>query len=128
MKDAYLVCIITHGDLACALKAAAEKLAIPTTELFCFSNQEKTLEKIEAEITALVQRRRPQKILILVDLVGGSCWFSANRLKRNYSDIALIGGVNIPMLVSFFTNARRLDWPGLLEKITTDAKKGIVRA
>ena len=126
MSKNYLSFIITHGSLACCIRDVAEKLIVPATELLCYSNTEWTLEKIESDIQSLIEERKPDKILIFTDLVGGSCWVSANRVKKTDQNIAVIGGVNVPMLVSYFINYERLDWTELLEKISADAIKGVV--
>lgn len=84
------------------------------------------LEEIEEAITRQIETEKPEKVAIFVDLVGGSCWISANRIKHGNKDIAVIGGVNVPMLVSYFINYERLQWQDLLNKITEDARKGIL--
>ena len=122
----YLTCIITHGNLACSIRKAAEHLTAPAEEVFCFSNQETVLEEIEASIAALASEKKPDRIVLFVDMFGGSCWIAANRIKHNLKKTTIVSGVNIPMLVSYFINYQRLDGEALLEKIVSDAKKGIV--
>ncbi len=122
----YLSCIITHGSLACSLKEVSENLGVPSKELMCFSNQETDLESIEASIQKLITQNKPQNIILFVDLMGGSCWVSANRIKHNQANVTIISGVNVPMLVSFFVNVKRLPWSELMAKIELDAKRGVV--
>lgn len=126
MTPNYLTCIITHGTLACSIRKAAEHLTPAPGEVFCFSNQETVLEEIEASIEAMAAAKKPHKIVLFTDMFGGSCWIAANRIKHRYENTAVISGVNIPMLVSYYINYQRLDWDALLEKIIADAKKGIV--
>jgi mannose/fructose-specific phosphotransferase system component IIA len=127
MNEQTLGCLITHGTLACSLKQVCDKLIKPAADIHCFSNQEVTLEEIEAHIKALIEEAKPQQVIIFVDLVGGSCWFSANRLKQEFPHLVIVGGVNVPMLVSFHMNLQRLEWEALIEKILNDAQKGVVR-
>jgi len=122
----YLSFVITHGSLACCIRDVAEKLIVPATELLCYSNTECTLEKIESDIQSQIEENKPDRVLIFTDLVGGSCWISANRIKKSDENIAIIGGVNVPMLVSYFVNYERLEWTALIEKISADAIKGVV--
>ena len=122
----YLSCIITHGSLASSLKAVAGKLVSIPTELFCYSNQESSLDVIEESIHTLIAEKKPDKILLFVDLMGGSCWISANRIKRQDENITVISGVSVPMLISYFINYERLQWNELIEKIKADALKGVV--
>ena len=127
MKTDFLTCLFTHGNLAGALKSVTENLGISAGNLYSFSNQERAVQKIEADIRALIKDKSPEKILIFVDLAGGSCWLSAARLKNETNNIDIIGGVNVPMLVSYFMNSQRMDWQPLLEKVIADGKKGIAR-
>ena len=122
----YLNCLITHGDMAKSMKLVVEKLVGQESNLYCFSNQTSGFEEIEAKISELAAEQYPTKIIIFVDLMGGSCWVASNRLKHKFSNLTIAAGVNIPMLVSYFINIERLEWPELMEKISADAKKGVV--
>ncbi len=126
MTANYLTCIITHGNLACSIRKAAEHLTTPPSDIYCYSNQETVLEEIESSVSALAEKQNPERIILFVDMFGGSCWLVANRIKHKYKNTAIVSGVNIPMLVSYFINNKRLDGEALLEKIVLDAKKGIV--
>ncbi|NOX87399.1 MAG: hypothetical protein GXO77_00095 [Calditrichaeota bacterium] len=126
MKCKFLTFLITHGNLASSLANVSEKLIMPTTKLYCYSNQRWSSEEIEKDIIQKIKEEQAEKVIIFVDLVGGSCWIIGNRIKHINPESAVIGGVNVPMLVSFFVNCNRLDWNELLEKIITDAQKGIV--
>ena len=46
--------------------------------------------------------------------------------KKTSTDIAVIGGVNVPMLVSYQIHFNQLGWNDLLKKIVDDASKGII--
>lgn len=126
MTAKYLTCIITHGTLACSIRKAAEHLTTPPSEVYCYSNQESVLEEIEASIIEITEEKKPDHLMIFVDIFGGSCWIAANRIKHKAENTSIISGVNIPMLVSYFLNYQRLDRDTLIEKIVSDAKKGIV--
>lgn len=122
-----LAIVITHGDLACSLAKVSEKLVASQTNLHCFSTQILSSDKIIREINIEIQKINPDKILIFVDLMGSNCWIIGNKLKHEHVEkTTVVSGVNVPMLVSYLINYSRLKWQALLEKIITDAKKGIV--
>lgn len=127
MSKNYYTAIITHGDLAKSMEQITKHLIVSATEVFYYSNKELTLEDIEKEIEIDRERIQPEKSVFFVDFVGGSCWILANRIKKNSSDIAILGGVNMPMLVSYHLNYNRLEWNTLLDKIVSDGNKGIVK-
>lgn len=126
MKQNYYTAIITHGNLAGCLKRVTEKLIVPSTEVAYYSNKDLSLDEIEKEIQNVRAESKPEKSVFFVDLVGGSCWLLANRIKRNATDMVVIGGVNVPMLISYHMNIDTLNWNQLIEKIVEDGKKGIL--
>jgi len=118
--------IITHGELAGTLAKVVEKLVTPSADFYCYSNMDLTSEELAKAIQTKIDEVKPQRIIIFVDLMGGSCWTIGNRLKQTIPEITVISGVNIPMLVSYHINYNRLDDDSLLQKIIQDAQKGIM--
>jgi len=125
MNSNVFAAIITHGELACALANVAENLMTSEITLHCYSTKILSSEEIINQLEKNTQQK-PEKVLLFVDLVGGGCWIIANKIKKNNEHINVLAGVNVPMIVSFLINFKRLEWPSLLEKITADAQKGII--
>lgn len=126
MTERHYLAIITHGKLSCELKSVIEKLVQPMNHVYCYSNQTESLEYLEEEILAGIEKTAADRVLLISDLVGGSCWLLANRIKKIRPDAVIIGGVNIPLLVSYHINHEHLQWNALIEKIVEDGKKGIL--
>ena len=124
--DSILNIIITHGRLAHALQKVISNLISPAPVFHCFSNQESSFETIESEILGLIESEQPSHAIIFVDLMGGSCWLSANRIRQQANMVSFATGVNVPMLVSYCMNYQRLPWDELMMKIEEDAKKGVL--
>lgn len=124
MKN-YLAIIITHGKLALEMNNVSQNFLPLSIPVFTYSNQEKSIETIIGDVNKEIEKINPDKIIIFVDLLGGSCWHAAMGVKKNQLNCAIITGVNIPILVSFTTNFEKLDWPQLLEKLDEDGKKAI---
>jgi len=122
-----LAIVVTHGDLACSLAKVSEKLVGAQEQLYCYSTQVLSSEEIIREINDEIRTRNPEKILVFVDLMGSNCWIIGNKLKHEHADkTTVISGVNVPMLISYLINHSRLEWQALLDKIVTDAQKGMV--
>ncbi len=126
MSETIFTAIVTHGELACALSNVAQNLTGADLPLHCYSTKILTSEEIIERLEKEIQNVQPTKVLLFVDLIGGGCWIIANKIKKNNENIKVIAGVNVPMIISFLINYRRLSWSELLEKITADAQKGIV--
>ena len=124
MKN-YLSVIITHANLAAELKEASQKLLPSDIPILTYSNQKQDIDDIVSDVIGKIKEFNPEKMVIFVDLVGGSCWRAAMCIKKGRQNVAVLAGINIPGLVSFATNVDRLDWPELLEKIEQDAIKAI---
>ena len=65
-----------------------------------------------------------QGVLVLIDAFGGTSYNTAVPLMDEHN-IALVTGVNLPMLLSAVTNRKRLSLANLSKKIAEDAKKTI---
>ncbi len=126
MNSNVFAAIITHGELACALANVAENLMASEITLHCYSTKILSSEEIINQLEEKITQQKPEKVLLFVDLVGGGCWIIANKIKKSNEHINILAGVNVPMIVSFLINFKRLEWPALLEKITADAQKGII--
>lgn len=124
MKN-YVCVILTHGDLAFQLSEVAQKFLPLDIPVYLYSNKKDSIEKIVQDVTVKLKKARPEHVIIFVDLVGGSCWHAAAGIKKAYENVALLGGVNLPALVSLATNIDRLEWSQLLVKIEEDAVKAI---
>ena len=124
MKN-YICLIITHGNLAFELNEVAQKLLALNIPVHLYTNKKDSIEKIVQDAAEQIEQSHPDKVIVFVDLVGGSCWHAAVSLKRNYDNIAILGGVNLPAMVSLATNIERLKWPQLITKLEEDAVKAI---
>jgi len=124
MKN-YVCIILTHGDLAFQLYEVTQKFLALDIPVYLYSNKKDSIETIVQDAAAKLKETRPEHVIIFVDLVGGSCWRAAAGIKKEYENVALLGGVNLPALVSLATNINRLEWPQLLVKIEEDAVKAI---
>jgi len=124
MKN-YICLVITHGNLAFELNEVAQKFLPIDIPVYLFSNKKDSIEKIIQDAEKKIKESGPDKIIVFVDLVGGSCWRAAVGLKRDHDNIAIVGGVNLPAFVSLATNINRLEWTDLVTKLEQDAVKAI---
>lgn len=62
--------------------------------------------------------------IVFTDMPSGSCAFAARRLAGNRADVALICGVNLPMLLDFVFH-RDLPLPELVERLVSKGRSSI---
>ncbi|MCC6476260.1 PTS mannose transporter subunit IIAB, partial [bacterium] len=64
--------------------------------------------------------------IVFVDLCGGSTFMACATLPGERNNCALVAGVNLPMLLSFFTKRDKLSLSELAETVQKDGIRGIL--
>ena len=123
--NSFAAFILAHEDFAFALKNTVEKITGPQQNIFPYSNKTESLPIIAEKINNQISVLNSDIIFVFVDLVGGSCWGLANMISKEQPEIIIIGGVNLPMLLSLIINHGNLPAEELIDKIVEDSKKGI---
>ena len=115
--------VIAHGDMAEGLVTAVRHITgVEGDVLIPLSNREKSPQ----ELATLVARQLEDGPAILfTDLVAGSCGFTARRLTRERPDVAVICGVNLPLLVDFVMH-RDMEPRALLDRLVEKGRGSIV--
>lgn len=91
--------VVAHGSLAEGLVDAARQVAGDAADaLVPLSNRGLSPAELAARIRELAT---PGPALIFTDLPGGSCGVAARRLCREWAGLAVIAGVNLPLLLEF---------------------------
>ncbi len=118
--------LLTHGELGEGLKNALEGMMGRQKGLLVLSNSGLSKEKLNQNLDEAVNHKEFQQgVFIFVDMPGSSCWQSAKSLREHSKKIAIITGVNMPMLVTFFANRERLSFEQLIHKVKETGQKGI---
>lgn len=93
--------VVAHGALAPALVQEAERISGERGILAAVSNTECGREQIEQRVAEAVAEG---PAVVFVDMPCGSCFFAAMRVARGRSDVQVVTGVNLPMLLDFVHN------------------------
>jgi len=118
--------IVTHEQMAASLKRVTEKILGKQQNLFTYTNLEDSLQVLAQKINQTIEKIQPEHIIFFVDLAGGSCWNLANMLHKQHENVTIISGVNMPMLISFFTNLNEMPFAELIKKVVNDGSRGIL--
>jgi PTS system mannose-specific IIA component len=130
--------ILTHADLGFGLKNALEGIMGKQEGLSVLSNTGLGKE----EMISALQRKMDEEnydggVAIFVDMPGTSWWQTAKKVTSGMLEhrdsnpwdrpkIAVITGVNLPMLVKFFTMRKSLPLSQLIPLIKLEGEKGII--
>lgn len=114
--------IITHGSLGQVMVAEAERTLGPQCEVKVINNDKLSLEQMVEHVQANLPAA---PTILFVDFCGGSPYVACQTARRKLTQCALISGVNLPMLYSFFTKRDKLPFGELVETVQADAIRGI---
>lgn len=108
--------LVGHGKLAEGLLDALRSIAGSDGGIHALDNEDLTPEALEERIDRLIGDVTPT--VIFVDLPSGSCAFAARRLRVRNPRIAVVCGVNLPLLLDFVFH-RSLPIEEVVERLRT---------
>lgn len=122
--------ILTHGDLCFGLKDTLQGIMGAQEGLAVISNSGMGREELVSALQRKVnEEANPDGVIIFVDMFGTSCWQTAKRavaaMQESKKELALISGVNLPMLVKFFSERESLPISQLVPLLQQEGEKGI---
>ena len=90
--------VVAHATLAASLVAAAEGISGIRDALVPISNEGASPERLAAAVADAIGGR---PAILFTDLGSGSCGFVCRSIARVEADVAVVTGVNLPMLLDF---------------------------
>ncbi len=113
--------VVAHGNLAAGLVEAAEHISGIGGALSAISNRGLSPEVLREQLAAAVDGN---PVIVFVDLGTGSCGFCGKALCHDRGDVAVLTGVNLPMLLDFLFN-REMELPLLAERLAQKGQSGV---
>ena len=120
-----LALLVTHGNLASGLKDAVEQMLGEQEGFLTLSNSGLAGKDLIEKINRILEEQKHPSTVLFTDIYGGSCWRSSRFVASQNPKVALVTGVNLPMLLTFFTNRNKLDFDQLLAKVVQMGEEGI---
>jgi mannose PTS system EIIA component len=114
--------IVTHGDVGRSMLASIERTLGPQTDAEFISNEGLALDQLEQRVRAQLDAR---PAILFVDFCGGSPYAVCRTCHSSHPHSAVISGVNLPMLISFFTKRTKLPFAELVSTVKADGLRGI---
>lgn len=120
--------ILTHGTIGEALLEAASSILGEVNDAYALSTATLSMQRLNIELKQILSERQwSGGAIIMVSLMGGSCWNSAVAVARQLPRIEVVSGVNLSMLLSFFTKRDHYEISELAEIIKEDGIRGICK-
>ncbi|HJP95341.1 MAG TPA: PTS sugar transporter subunit IIA [Pyrinomonadaceae bacterium] len=121
--------IVTHGNLAGELLAAAEMIVGPISHIAAVSigwhdDVDAARDEVQRAITRVSQRKG---VLLLTDMFGGTPTNIASMFLEEGS-VEVITGVNLPMVIKLATSSPEESLAEIARKICDQGRQGIYLA
>ena len=116
--------IVTHGSLGSALVEAVARVLGPPRYCDVVSNEGLSLEQLIGTVGIHLDGT---PTVMFTDFCGGSAYAACHALQERHPETAVVSGVNLPMLLSFFTKRDTLPFGELVAAVETDGHRGIQR-
>jgi mannose PTS system EIIA component len=118
--------IVGHGELPQALLSAAASIVGDFEGVTVISNKDYSAAELVARLIQEVDDCGGNNVIVFVDMFGSSCSTAGARVQRDRAGVAVICGVNLPMLIRFLTYRSRLGFDELL-RVTQEAGQAAVK-
>jgi mannose/fructose-specific phosphotransferase system component IIA len=131
--------LLTHGELGRELRRVVELFLGPVEEIEAISNAGLSARELAAAVRgwlaaasaeddpAALPRSTPPA-LVLVDEHGGSCATAARLAAAEFTDVRVLCGVNLAMLLGYVSWRESLELPDLVRRLINTGRDAIVEA
>jgi mannose PTS system EIIA component len=118
--------LLTHGTVGQAMLDTAERILGPVDGAVVLSNVEMSGKELTQRMEEMLESREPNTwLVVVVDMACGSCWTAAQMGAREKSRVALLSGINLPMLLTYFNKRDMVPVKQLVESMQKAAQIGI---
>lgn len=112
--------VVAHDGVAGALVRAVERISGVRGALVGVSNEACAPEELRSRVSEAVGTG-DAPALIFVDMASGSCAFAGRQVARGRRGVALVTGVNLPMLLDFVFH-REMELASLAERVVAKGR------
>lgn len=116
--------LVMHGSLAEALLRAAARVYGPVDDVAVLSNEGLSKAELEQRIAEAAGKWTAGG-LVLTDFWGGSCHICGAAAARSGRGIAILTGVNLPLLLDYLHNRDLGDVVALAERLQLKGRESI---
>jgi mannose/fructose-specific phosphotransferase system component IIA len=109
--------IVGHGDLPRALLDAAGSITGDTSGVTVISNRDYSAAELVRRMIQAIDDCGSDNVVVFVDMFGSSCSTAGARVRRDRSGVAVMCGVNLPMLIRFLSYRQRAAFDELVRLV-----------
>lgn len=117
--------IVTHAELAEALRAAVGRVAGDSSGITTVSNEGLSAEQLGQRVVAAVRAVEGAPCIVMVDLQGGSCATACMTQLHRLPNVRVVSGVNLPMLADFVLRRGDHDLDALVARMLERGRRSV---
>jgi len=117
--------IVTHGMLAEELLQTAKRIFGEFSDCYPVTNVAKSPKALTDELASHITACREEPCLVFVDFFGGSCSYACMKLLGTFTNIRVVTGVNLPMVLAFLNKRGEVSFDDLAREIVERGRDSI---
>lgn len=118
--------LMSHGNLASALIESAKMILGDLSDYDIVAMQvDDTFNDVEEKLASLLDKHKDKNILIMTDIYGGTPFNIASKFYRKNDNICLISGVNLDMVIEYFSSDMHDNTKKLIDELISVSKDSI---
>ncbi|ANN63551.1 PTS sugar transporter subunit IIA [Brachyspira hyodysenteriae] len=120
--------LMSHGNLASTLIESAKMILgdLPDNDYDVIHlYTDNTFAQIENQLKTLLEKYEDNQILIMTDIYGGTPFNIASRFYRKNDNICLISGMNLDMVIEYFSSDLYYNTKKFIDEIISVSKDSI---
>ncbi|MDO6994155.1 PTS sugar transporter subunit IIA [Brachyspira innocens] len=118
--------LMSHGNLASALIESAKMILGDLSDYDIVAMQlDDTFNDVEEKLISVLDKHKDKNILIMTDIYGGTPFNIASKFYRKNDNICLISGVNLDMVIEYFSSDMHDNTKKLIDELISVSKDSI---
>lgn len=118
--------LMSHGNLASALIESAKMILGDLSDYDIVAMQvDDTFNDVEEKLISVLNKHKDKNILIMTDIYGGTPFNIASKFYRKNDNICLISGVNLDMVIEYFSSDMHDNTKKLIDELISVSKDSI---
>lgn len=103
-----LLILASHGQLAQGMKKTLQMIIGEVDNLHAFSAFRDDDQSIKEKVQQLIEENTEKDIYILTDILGGSVNTEMIQLLKEYPQVHLLAGINLPLVLLFASQSKKI--------------------
>lgn len=118
--------LMSHGNLASALIESTKMILGDLSDYDIVSMQvDDTFNDVEEKLISVLDKHKDKNILIMTDIYGGTPFNIASKFYRKNDNICLISGMNLDMVIEYFSSDMHDNTKKLIDELISVSKDSI---